>query len=100
MLIVTGMLCVPPADLPRFVAEIGRLSTVTRQRDGNLSYDTAVLDAASGRLLVAERWRDEAVLASHLRADDTMAFVARWQGRISGDIRKFDACNERSLTET
>lgn len=47
MLIVTGMLCVPPADLPRFVAEIGRLSTVTRQRDGNLSYDTAVLDAAS-----------------------------------------------------
>lgn len=99
MLIVTGILSVPQADLGRFVAEMVLLSTATRQRDGSLSYDVAVLDVASGRLLVAERWRDEAALAAHLAADDTVAFVSRWQDRTSGNVRKYDACNERSLTK-
>jgi quinol monooxygenase YgiN len=93
MLIVTGTISVPTADLPRFVAEVEALATVTRQRDGNLSYDTAVLDAAAGRLLVAERWRDEAALAAHLRAKDTAAFVSRWQDRILGDVRQYETDN-------
>ena len=97
MLIVLGTISALPAEMARFVAEIGELATVTRQRDGNLSYDVAVLEAESGRLLVAECWRDEAALAAHLRADDTVAFVSRWQGRTLGDVRKYDAGNARSL---
>ncbi|WP_260596928.1 putative quinol monooxygenase [Sphingomonas endolithica] len=97
MLIVTGTLFVPPTDLARFVAEMGALAAVTRKRSGNLSYDTAVLDAATGRLLVAERWRDEAALAAHLRADETEAFVSRWAPHLQGDVRVYDADNERTL---
>ena len=100
MLIVTGHISVPPADLPRFVEEAGHLASVTRQRDGNLSYDIAVLDAAAGRLLVAERRRDEAALAAHLRANGTVAFVSRWQGRLLGEVRQYDAENERQIAAT
>lgn len=100
MLIVTGTISVPPADLPRFVAEVEALATVTRQRDGNLSYDTAVLDAAAGRLLVAERWRDEAALVAHLRANDTAAFVSRWQDWMLGDVRQYKTDNGRPIAAT
>jgi quinol monooxygenase YgiN len=55
MLIVTGTRFVPHADLTRFVAELDNLAAVSRKCDGNLSYDTAVLDATAGQLLVAER---------------------------------------------
>ena len=97
MLIVTGTITVPPSDLPRFVAEVGDLAKPTRHRDGNLSYDTAVLDAASGRLLVAERWRDEAALAAHLQSDDTAAFIARWHERMLGDVCAYDVGTEHPL---
>jgi quinol monooxygenase YgiN len=97
MLIVTGTLFVPPADLSCFVDEMGELAAVTRKRDGNLSYDTAVVDAVGGRLLVAEQWRDEAALAAHLRAVETVEFGSRWAGRLRGDVRVYDAANERLL---
>lgn len=100
MLIVTGYISVPPADLPRFLDEAGLLARVTRQRDGNLSYDIAVLDAAVGRLLVAERWRDEAALAAHLRANDTVAFVVRWEERMISDVGQYDADNGRPMAKT
>ncbi|MBY9063372.1 antibiotic biosynthesis monooxygenase [Sphingomonas yunnanensis] len=100
MLIVTGHMTVPPADLPGFVEEAGRLASVARQRDGNLSYDIAVLDAAAGRLLVAERWRDKAALAAHLRANESVAFVSRWQGRMLGDVRQYDAENGSPIAAT
>jgi quinol monooxygenase YgiN len=97
MLIVTGVMSVPPANLADFVADLHALAVTTRRRDGNLSYDAAVLDALGGQLLVAERWRDQAALSAHLAADDTTAFVSRWQDHMAGDIRKYDATNERAL---
>jgi quinol monooxygenase YgiN len=97
MLIVTGTLSVLPSELADFVADLQALAVATRQRVGNLSYDAAILDASAGQLLVAERWQDQTALTTHLRADDTMAFVSRWQGHIWGDIRKYDVANERAL---
>jgi quinol monooxygenase YgiN len=97
MLIVTGTISVSPSDLADFVADLQVLANATRQRDGNLSYAVATLDASAGQLLVAERWRDQAALTAHLQADDTGAFVGRWQNRMRGDIRKYDAGNERAL---
>ena len=99
MLIVTGTISVLPSDLAVFIADLQGLAVVTRQRDGNLSYDAGILDPSVGKVLVAERWKDQAALTGHLRADDTMAFVRRWQDRISGDVRKFDAVNERALDD-
>ncbi|CAK7261903.1 MULTISPECIES: putative quinol monooxygenase [unclassified Shinella] len=72
---------------------------MTRQRPGNISYDAALDDPGMGRLLIAERWTDQAALSAHLNTEETKAFVARWQGRMRGDVRKFDASNERSLQD-
>jgi quinol monooxygenase YgiN len=99
MLIVTGTMSVPPSDLADFVADLQALAVATQQREGNLSYNAAILDASAGQVLVAERWRDQASLTAHLTAEDTTAFVSRWQDRMSGDIRKYDASNERSLSD-
>ena len=97
MLIVTGHVDVAPSDVEAFAADVAQLAILTRARDGCLSYGVALEDAAKGRMLVAERWRDQAALSNHLEAADSLAFVARWHGRMAGHVRKFDAGNERSL---
>lgn len=97
MLIVTGYMHVDPSDLSRFHGDLQAIALVVRQRRGNLSYDAAIDDPEAGRLLVVERWRDQAALTGHLDAPELKAFVHRWQGKMQGDIRKYDACNERDL---
>jgi quinol monooxygenase YgiN len=100
MLIVTGYIRVDPADLQQFLQDLQHLAVATRQRTGNISYDAAVNDTRTGEVLISERWVDQSALSAHLDAADTIAFVSRWQGRMHGDIRKYDALNERSLTES
>lgn len=99
MIIVAGYVQVPPADLKAFTRDLAELAEVTRERDGVLTYDAAVVDPSRGRLLVVERWRDEQALSAHLAADDTIAFMARWGQRLSADIRKYDATRERALAD-
>lgn len=99
MLIVLGYIQVNPADLAEFRLDLQSLAEATRQRAGNISYDAALDDPRDGRLLIAERWADQVALTAHLEADDTVAFVNRWRGRIQGDIRKYDAANERELDD-
>ena len=99
MLIVTGYVHVDPTDLAKFFGDLQILAVATRQRAGNISYDAAVDDPQAGRLLISERWSDQSALTAHLDAIDTVAFVSRWQGRMKGDVRKFDASNERGLMD-
>lgn len=99
MLIVTGYMHVDPTDVAEFIADLKMLAVSTRRHRGNISYDAALDDAQIGRLLISERWTDQAALSAHLEANGTVAFVARWQGRMRGDIRKYDASNERDLTD-
>lgn len=70
---------------------------MTRFRDGCLFYAVALDDPLAGRMLVVERWRDQPALTAHFAASDTIAFVDRWEGRISGDVLKYDAANERPV---
>ncbi len=99
MLIVTGHMHVNLADLAQFLAELKLLAVSTRKRSGAIAYDAAVDDPQSGRLLISERWVDEAALSAHLRAADTIAFVSRWNGKMRGEIRKYDASNEREIMD-
>ena len=99
MLIVIGYMHVDPADLVEFSVDLKSLAVATRQREGNISYNAALDDPRDSRLLIAERWADQAALTAHLEAEDTLAFVNRWQGRMRGDIRKYDASNERELDD-
>ena len=97
MLIVAGYVHLDPADIEQFAIDIRRLIETTRSRDGCLFYAVALDDPLAGRMLVIERWRDQPALTAHLAALDTIAFVERWQGRMSGDVLKYDVANERPL---
>lgn len=99
MIIVTGYIYVPPTKLTPFMTDFAALASVTRQRNGNISYDTAVLNAQSGKLLVTERWADQAALSDHLNASETEGFISKWRDQMQGDIHKYDVLNERDLLE-
>ncbi|WP_102960349.1 putative quinol monooxygenase [Mangrovicella endophytica] len=97
MLIVTGYIHVAPSDAAAFLSEMAAFAEAARARDGCLFFAVAPEDIGEGRMLVAERWRDQAALTAHLGAEETAAFVARWQARMRDDIAKFDAANARTL---
>lgn len=99
MLILTGYVHVAPVDIDDFLADIQALTRSGRRREGNLLYAVAMDDRDIGRLLVVERWRDQASLSTHLNASETVEFVARWQGRMTAEILKYDATNERPLMD-
>lgn len=99
MLIVTGYMYVEPSSIAEFVHDFRNLAIAARQRNGNRSYDAAVDDPLAGRLLIAERWRDQAALTAHLHAADTMAFVGRWGDSIRSEILKYDGLRERGLMD-
>ncbi|MFE4125932.1 putative quinol monooxygenase [Kosakonia sp. YIM B13605] len=95
MLIICGYVNIQPADLPFFMGDIKVLAQAVRKRAGNLSYDMAVEDHLTGRVLISERWKDQDALTAHLAA----AFIARWQERMTAEILKYDALNERGLLD-
>ncbi|PZU21258.1 MAG: antibiotic biosynthesis monooxygenase [Shinella sp.] len=99
MLIITGYMHVDPADLAQFLTELNALASTTRKRPGSITYDAAVDDAQAGRLLISERWVDQDALGAHLQAADTIAFVSRWKGKMRGEMRKYDALNERNIMD-
>lgn len=99
MLIITGYMHVDPADLAQFMTELNALKSTTRKRLGNIAYDAAVDDPHSGRLLISEAWHDQAALSAHLQAADTTAFINRWSGKMRGELRKYDALNERGIMD-
>jgi len=50
-------------------------------------------------LLISERWVDQDALNAHLIKTDTVEFINRWQGKMKGELFKYDACNERGLMD-
>ena len=97
MIVVIGYMHVEPNEFEQFFDDLEVLATAARKRMGNISFDAAASDAKIGRLLIAERWSNQAALTAHLDATDTVDFVRRWQHRMWGDIRKYDASNERGV---
>lgn len=99
MIILIGYLQLAPIDVSAFVADIQAFSTSTRAENGCLFYAVTLDDADTGRMLVVERWQDQASLTAHLERQVTVAFLKKWGNRIKGGLRKFDASNERSLLD-
>ena len=98
MLIVTGYVHLALPDVSAFIDEMTTFAQAARSRAGCLFFAVAPEDAGTGRILVAERWRDQAALDAHLAAEDTVAFVLRWGGRMRRQLATFDASNQRPLT--
>lgn len=99
MLIISGYMYIDPSVLEQFMGELKLLANAVRQRDGNLSYNAVVEDYQTGRLLISERWIDQDALKAHLIKTDTVEFINRWQGKMKGELFKYDTCNERGLMD-
>ncbi len=97
MIVLMGHVQVDASDADGFLVDVRALAGAARARDGCRFYSVAPEEAGAGRMLVVERWRDQAALTAHLEARDTVAFVAKWASRMQGDVLKYDAANERSL---
>ncbi|MFP2428636.1 putative quinol monooxygenase [Enterobacter ludwigii] len=99
MLIILGYAHIQPSVFGQFMNEIRLLAESVRGRDGNISYNIAVEDSLAGKILIAERWANHAALTAHLESATTVAFTERWQNSMTGAVLKYDAVNERGLTE-
>jgi quinol monooxygenase YgiN len=97
MIILTGYLQLDPADVAAFTVAMQAVAASTRAEPGCLFYGMAWEDAAAGRMLVAQRWRDQVALDAHLETPTTQAFLQAWGERMRADIDKHDASSERPL---
>jgi quinol monooxygenase YgiN len=96
MIIVMGYVHLNPSDVDEFLADIQVIAPGTRAEKGCLFYAVTLDDASAGRMLVAERWRNQASLTAHLKGAQAAAFQ-KWDNRIKIDVLRYDASNEGPL---
>ncbi|SOH95347.1 Quinol monooxygenase YgiN [Monaibacterium marinum] len=98
MLILMGHITLAPSDVAEFLADTRDFVANTRKLDGCLFYSIAMDDQASGRVLTVERWKDQDALTAHTQRPEMAEVMGKWMGTIKMDIQKYDASNERDLT--
>jgi len=99
MILVTGQVDVEPGQAEAFRAAIDRIGPTSRVGSGCIFYAVTIADPVAGRMLVVELWESQEALTAHLQNPATAAFLHEWSGRMQGDVRKYDAVNERSLMD-
>lgn len=98
MIVITGLITTKdPNDAPALLADLRSGIARTRGEDGCLFYAFGMADEAAGAIIAAERWRDEDALATHLATPEVAALMANWNGKMTLDVVKHDATNERPL---
>jgi quinol monooxygenase YgiN len=97
MIVLMGYLHLDPAHVAAFMADVQAVGADTRAEPGCLFYGIAVDDAPAGRMLLAQRWQDQAALGAHLDAPATKAFRARWTDKLTMDIQEYAVSTPRSM---
>jgi len=99
MLIIAGHILTDPSSVEDLARDLRAGVERTLKEDGCLAYAFALDDAEKGSILVYERWRDEASLAAHLSQPEIGELIGKWAGKFEIAVGKFDASNERGLTD-
>lgn len=100
MIVLAGHLKTAPDLVEDLAATLRGLVKSTLKEDGCLNYHFAIDDPAAGTVLVYERWRDEAALATHLSQPSVTGVLGNWAARIdTSGVRKFDTSNERGFMD-
>lgn len=97
MLIATGRLETDPALVHELLADLRAGIERSLAEDGCQFYSFALEDAAAGRIITLQIWRDEEALAAHLCAPELGGLIERWTGRYTVHTRIYDAENERPV---
>jgi quinol monooxygenase YgiN len=98
LIIVMGHVYLDPSDVTEFLDDIQVIGEKTRVEEGCLFYTVTVEDARAGRMVVAERWRDQASLTAHLEGLQTASFQ-KWAAKIKTEVLRYDASSERPLMD-
>lgn len=97
MLVLMGYIHVAPSAVDDFHADVQEISRSTRAENGCLFYGISLDDRVAGRFLVAERWRDEDALKTHLQRQETVVFLEKWSGSMKGDLQAYNVQGQRTL---
>lgn len=99
MLIILGHIITDPAHVHALAEDLRAGVPRTLREDGCLFYSFALEDPAAGRILAAERWRDQAALDAHLSTPAVVELMEKWAGKFEIEVLKYDAANERGLAD-
>jgi quinol monooxygenase YgiN len=97
MVIVAGHFVVDPADQAAFVAGRVEAMRVTREEPGCLEYVMAADPLDPTRVVLYERWADQAALDAHLALLATGGSRATGPAPLGFEVRVYDVAGERSL---
>jgi len=97
MLILIGYIHLAASDVAAFSADVRAASAITRAEKGCLFYRISLDDAQAGRMLLVQRWLDQACLDAHLATAAAAAFLTRWQGRLAIDVQQFAVTDGAAL---
>ncbi len=75
MILVSGVLVIDPANLDRATELVAALTAATRAEPGNLDYSFSSVLGEPGRLVITERWEDQAAIDSHMTAPHFVEFM-------------------------
>lgn len=96
MLILAGHIRTKPELAEELAATLRSLVPATLREDGCLAYAFALDDAEAGTVLAYEKWRDQAALSAHLALPEVIDVLGAWADRITIEVSKYDAANERA----
>ena len=97
MLILIGYIHLAPSDVAAFSADVRAASAITRAEEGCLFHSISLDDPQAGRMLLVQRWLDQACLDAHLATAAATAFLTRWQGRLAIDVQRYTATDGVAL---
>ena len=99
MILVSGFFVIDPAKLDRATELVSVLVKTTREEPGNIDYSFASVLGDPGRLVITERWEDQAALDAHMVAPHFVEFMgaAGELGISEAEITKFEIASESKL---
>ena len=99
MILVSGFFVIDPTKLDRATELVTALVSTTREEPGNIDYSFASVLGDPGRLVITERWEDQASLDAHMVAPHFLEFMGATGelGITQAEVTKFEIASESKL---
>ena len=98
MIIITGQLVVQAEKVSEFQDRIKPVTDLATSEPGCIAYAMGIEDERSGRVVLLEKWSDEAHLLKHLERPEVAEFVGFLQEVVTDiELKMYDALHERDV---
>jgi quinol monooxygenase YgiN len=99
MILVSGFLVIDPANLDRATELVTKLTEATRAEPGNIDYSFSSVLGDPGRLIITEKWEDQAAIDAHMASPHFLEFMGATGelGVSAVEITKYEVASESKL---